>query len=172
VRVFLGSIETPFGEGLIAWTSRGVVALEAFVTGDEPGPSSRIRFREIVTAIAGDDPRDGRLPDEMRGRALEAIDGDARRAPLDLRPFAPLRREVYRAVTRIPRGSVASYADVARDIGRPRAWRAVGSALRRCPIDLLVPAHRVVHTGGTIGGGGASSIAWKRTLLRREGVEV
>lgn len=173
MRAWIGPVETPFGTGLAAWTARGVVALEAFVTGGSAGdPASAGRFRDLVRSIADDDPSDAALPDELAARMAPALDGDTRRAPLDLRPFEPLRRDVYRAVTRIPYGTTASYADVALDIGRPRAWRAVGNALRRCPVDLLVPAHRVVHSGGTIGGPNAASIEWKRTLLRREGMRL
>jgi len=172
VRTTIGLIETPFGEGLVAWTGKGVIALEAFVVGGEPGPAARARFREMIAEIAGDAPDDGSVPASLLERIRRAAGGDTRRSPIDLRRFEPIRRDVYRAVTRIPYGTIASYADVALDIGRPRAWRAVGNALRRCPIDLLVPAHRVVHAGGAIRGPNAESIEWKRTLLRREGVRI
>lgn len=172
VKASLSAVETPFGEGLVAWTGKGVIALEAFVTGGGDGPAARIRFREIVAGIAGDDPADAALPDELLARMQPAMDGHTRGAPLDLSPFEELRRDVYRAVTKIPYGTVASYADVARDVKRPRAWRAVGNALRRCPVDLLIPAHRVVPAGGRIGGPNARSIEWKRALLLREGVRL
>lgn len=163
-------MRTPAGPGLVAWTARGVIALESFVTGGPPGPAGRIRFLETVTALAGEPAAAAPLPDSLRARIRIALAGDTSAAPVDLSVFQPLRRQVYRAVMAIPRASVASYADVARDIGKPRAWRAVGSALRRCPVDFLIPCHRVVHAGGKIDGPTADSIAWKRAMLKREGV--
>ena len=59
--------------------------------------------------------------------------------------------KVYEAVKRIPRGKVATYADIARRIGCPLAWRAVGNALNK-NIDPLVPCHRVIRSDGKIGG--------------------
>ena len=172
MRAATGHLRTLFGPALVAWTRSGVVALDAFVTGGPPGRAGRIRFLETVEDVTGEPPADEPLPTALLQRIRPALAGDTRGAPVDLRPFEPLRRDVYRAVMRIPYATVVSYADIARDIGRPRAWRAVGSALRRCPIDLLIPCHRVVHAGGVIAGPTASSIEWKRTLLRREGLDL
>ena len=83
------------------------------------------------------------------------------------------------AVRAIPRGQTAGYGEVARRIGRPGAARAVGGAVGRNPVGLLIPCHRVIAGDGTLGGYGAA--AWggreaalevKRELLALEGVEV
>ena len=77
---------------------------------------------------------------------------------------------VLDAVRRIPPGRVATYGDIARAAGRPRAWRAVGNIMASCRT-AGVPCHRVVASGGGLGGYGGQ-IALKRALLRAEGVIV
>jgi len=74
---------------------------------------------------------------------------------------------VLRRTARIPYGSVASYADVAVGVGTPRGYRAVGNALGSNPIPVVVPCHRVVRTGGAIGGYGGG-LPRKRWLLALE----
>ena len=77
---------------------------------------------------------------------------------------------VLAVVRRVPPGRVATYGDIARLAGRPRAWRAVGTIMRTCA-DTHVPCHRIVASGGRLGGyGGNESL--KRALLRAEGVVV
>lgn len=74
---------------------------------------------------------------------------------------------VYDTVRRIPAGETRSYSWVAREIGRPRAARAVGSALHKNPFAPEVPCHRVVRADGSIGGF-AQGVARKRELLDNE----
>ena len=80
------------------------------------------------------------------------------------------RARVLAVVRRIPAGRVATYGDVARLAGTPRAARAVGTVMRRCR-DPRVPCHRVIAAGGGLGGYGAF-LHVKRDLLRAEGLEV
>lgn len=78
------------------------------------------------------------------------------------------QKKVWMEMTRIPYGEVASYGDLAHRAGC-RAYRAVGQACHRNPLPLLVPCHRVIASGGRLGGfGGGEDI--KRLLLRFEGV--
>jgi len=79
-------------------------------------------------------------------------------------------RRVLAAVRRIPVGCVATYGDIARLAGSPRASRAVGSILRECR-DPATPCHRVIGAGGGLGGYGRN-LHLKRDLLRAEGHEV
>lgn len=83
----------------------------------------------------------------------------------------PFQRKVYEALLRIPKGQVRTYAQVARMIGRPRAARAVGQALKRNRWAPKIPCHRVVASNGTLGGySGPGGLRAKRRLLRRENV--
>ena len=80
------------------------------------------------------------------------------------------KAKVLSAVRRIPSGRVATYGDVAKAAGRPRAARAVGNIMRNCS-DITVPCHRVIAAGGKLGGYGRELFA-KRALLLGEGVRV
>lgn len=77
---------------------------------------------------------------------------------------------VLAIVRRIPAGRVATYGDVALAAGRPRAWRAVGNIMRDCAAQD-VPCHRVIASGGALGGYGGN-LELKRGLLRAEGMTV
>ena len=96
------------------------------------------------------------------------IEGDAGAAdlPLDVRGTS-FQLKVWKALLRIPRGAVLSYSEVARDIGSPRAVRAVANACASNRIAVLIPCHRVIRGDGTLGG-----YRWglerKRALLDRE----
>jgi methylated-DNA-[protein]-cysteine S-methyltransferase len=87
---------------------------------------------------------------------------------VDLELARGFSRRVLRAAARIPYGRVSTYRQVASRAGSPRASRAAGNALGRNPVPVVVPCHRVVHTGGGLGGytGGLDR---KRFLLRLEG---
>jgi methylated-DNA-[protein]-cysteine S-methyltransferase len=81
--------------------------------------------------------------------------------------LTPFSRAVYHVVAVIPRGSVMTYAQVARAVGNPAAVRAVGSVLNRNPFAPAVPCHRVVRSDGTVGGFAHGPRA-KVRLLRSE----
>jgi len=87
--------------------------------------------------------------------------------PCDLRGLTPFTRAVLRITAKIPYGELRSYRWVARRLGRPRATRAVGNALARNPIPIMIPCHRVVRSDGSLGGY-ALGLGWKRRLLDLE----
>ena len=93
-----------------------------------------------------------------------------RRQEFDL-PLAPVgtefQREVWSALAAIPFGELRSYSDIASQIGRPRAVRAVGAANGRNPLPLVVPCHRVIGSNGTLTGF-AGGLEAKRRLLQLE----
>jgi O-6-methylguanine DNA methyltransferase len=82
------------------------------------------------------------------------------------RDASPFAAAVWHALRRIPRGRTATYGDVARAVHRPRAARGSGGPN---PLPLFIPCHRVLAAGGALGGF-SSGLAWKRLLLRAEGV--
>lgn len=91
-------------------------------------------------------------------------------APANRTGDARFTARVLTVVRAIPPGCVATYGDVARLAGRPRAWRAVGNVMRTCR-RADVPCHRVIAAGGRLGGYGGREVL-KRALLQAEGVPV
>ncbi len=100
-------------------------------------------------------------------RRVEGRDLD-KKLPLDLQG-TPFQVSVWREMLKIPAGSTRSYADVARRIGRPKAFRAVAQACGANPVPIVVPCHRVVASGGKLGGY-TGGIEKKISLLASEGV--
>ena len=117
--------------------------------------------------------KSGTLPEALRKQVESAIEGGGVDKPrVDWSgEFTDLERDVLGVLPKIPRGEVRTYEWVARQVGRPRAVRAVGNILARNAVPLVVPCHRVVPTAGGIGNYAFGS-AMKRELLRREGVDV
>ena len=112
------------------------------------------------------------LPDALRRQIDVALEGgnvDERK--VDFSAMHDLDASILKVLTRIPRGEVRSYAWVARQAGRPKAVRAVGSVCARNAVPFVVPCHRVVPSTGGIGEY-AFGRKLKRELLRREGVDV
>lgn len=112
----------------------------------------------------------GRL-DDVRRELEEYFEGrrETFDLPLDLALAAPFGRLVLEACARIPFGHTSSYARVAAAAGRPTATRATGNALGANPVPIVVPCHRVLRTGGGIGGY-TGGLAIKEHLLALEGV--
>jgi methylated-DNA-[protein]-cysteine S-methyltransferase len=111
----------------------------------------RLTANSLKRALAGREPGD--LP------------------PLDLSCGTDFQQRVWQAMRRIPLGQTWSYGQLAEAIGRPKAVRAVGQACGANPIPVLVPCHRVVAAGRTLGGFSAP-LNWKVRLLTCEGVEL
>jgi methylated-DNA-[protein]-cysteine S-methyltransferase len=88
-------------------------------------------------------------------------------SPYDIRRLSRFSRSVLAVVARIPYGEVRSYEWVARKLRKPKAARAVGNALGRNPVPILIPCHRVVRSDGTLGGF-ALGLGWKKRLLALE----
>jgi O-6-methylguanine DNA methyltransferase len=177
------AIAGPRGPLHVAATARGVVAVDQLTTDEAFVASLRRRLGgpvEPAGAVPASDPR--RRPLSAGVAALESLVAGrppAAAPPLDLGDRPDWDRRVLTAVAEIPWGRTASYGEVARAVGAPRAARAVGGAVGRNPISLLVPCHRVIAGDGTIGGYGsdgwgsyAERVALKRALLLREGVTV
>jgi O-6-methylguanine DNA methyltransferase len=177
------SLPGPWGPIHLAATDRGIVAIEWLVDADHFQASLSRRLGGGLDTVARRCARDPRLAHlQIAAAALEAL--LAGRPPAGLPPFdladrPRWDRDVLAAVAGIPWGETASYGEIARRIGAPRAARAVGGALGRNPVSLLIPCHRVIAADGTLGGYGGDAwgsrgerLAIKRDLLLREGVAV
>jgi methylated-DNA-[protein]-cysteine S-methyltransferase len=123
---------------------------------------------------AFDAPHDGADPLLARvGAQLRAYFDGARATfdvPLDLQG-TPFQRAVWQALLAIEPGSTRSYAEIAREIGRPVAMRAVGAAVGRNPVSILVPCHRVIGSDGSLTGY-AGGLDRKTALLRLEAARI
>ena len=157
-------VETAFGVVHVAWNSEGISAVR-------PAGTSGEFERWFTSRIGRPVIRVEVLPDRLARQVSGAIAGLDRRLRFDLSSLGPFEQDVLRKTAQIPRGEVRSYAWVAREIGRPRAVRAVGSALGHNPIPVLIPCHRVVRSDGTLGEYSMGGAEVKREMLSREGVD-
>ena len=158
-------IDSPIGKLLAAATPRGLVQLGF---SDIPADEQLARLAARVSPRLLEAP--ARL-DPVRRELDEYFAGDRRDfdVPVDWQLSAGFVRKVLRATARIPFGETRSYGQMATSAGSPRAFRAAGSALGANPIPIVVPCHRVLRTGGALGGY-AGGLERKRLLLELEGV--
>ena len=157
------TLDTPIGRLLVAATAEGLVRIGFEDEGDGP----LIELSALVSPRIMETP--GRV-DEARRQLDSYFDRGLRQfnLPLDWRLVGSFGRRVLGRVARVPYGGVESYGDVAVEIGHPRAARAVGNAVGANPMPIVVPCHRVVLTGGALGGYGGG-LPRKRFLLELEG---
>jgi O-6-methylguanine DNA methyltransferase len=166
------------GADLPGWEGAGVSIdlLDRLSIEATPRGVARIDLGDAVpaqgAATPGRPPGGGaasRIADQAREEMSEYLDG--RRAffsvPVDLTALPEFQRQVLQTALRIPFGEARSYAWIARHIDRPRATRAVGTALARNPVPFIVPCHRVLRTDGGLGGY-ALGLPLKRRLLEFE----
>jgi len=158
------ALETPIGVLEVAWNGEGVSALRRALTRDDFERWFAGRLGRRVVRVP-------QPPDRLAGQIEDAIAGRAPRLRFDLARLSPFEQEVLHKTLEIPRGEVRPYAWVAREIGRPRAVRAVGTALGHNPIPVLIPCHRVVRSDGTLGEYSMGGTDVKREMLTREGVD-
>jgi methylated-DNA-[protein]-cysteine S-methyltransferase len=162
--VSYASADSPFGTLLLAATTRGLVRV-AFPEEDVDTVLERLARRispRIVETPAPLDPARRELDEYFAGRR-HGFD-----LALDWTLVGPFGRRVLGVTAEIPYGGVLSYAEVAADAGSPRGSRAAGNALGSNPMPIVVPCHRVLRTGGSLGGYGGG-VERKRWLLELEG---
>jgi methylated-DNA-[protein]-cysteine S-methyltransferase len=163
--VAYASLDSPFGPLLLASTPRGLVKLSL------PNYDPEETLEDLAARIS---PRvleaPGRLDDARRQLDLY-FDGRLREfdLPLDWRLSSGFRRRALRAIDRIPYGRTRSYTEIARSAGNERAVRAAGTACGANPLPIVVPCHRVLRSGGALGGYGGG-LPMKEVLLTMEGV--
>jgi AraC family transcriptional regulator of adaptative response/methylated-DNA-[protein]-cysteine methyltransferase len=157
-----GWFDSPYGPALVMGTDRGICGLGLSV---DTGPEATM------------DDLTGRWP------AADFVEDRATLAPMVAAAFgeepgtarlhligAPFQIKVWEALLQVPSGHVTTYSEIARAIGTPQAVRAVGTAVGRNPISLLIPCHRALRKSGGLGG-----YHWglpvKRAMLAREAAQ-
>jgi methylated-DNA-[protein]-cysteine S-methyltransferase len=158
-------ISTPLGDLTVVVSEKGVVAT---LSEEERAAGGLERWEAAAGTSARYAPRN---LSAVRREFDRYFSGKLRTfaTPVDLRSVGEgFARRALEAVRTIPYGELWTYGDVAGAAGSPRAGRAAGSALRRCPVEIIVPCHRVVPAGRDLGGYGGNE-GRKRSLLRLEG---
>jgi methylated-DNA-[protein]-cysteine S-methyltransferase len=163
--VAYATTDSPFGELLLARTPRGLVRVSL------PSYDPQEALEELAERIS---PRVLEVPaelDEARRQLDLYFEGKLTGfdLPLDWRLTQGFRSRVQHAIARIPYGQTRSYTEVAASAGNERAVRAAGTACGSNPIPIVVPCHRVLRSGGALGGYGGG-LPMKRALLELEGV--
>ena len=165
VDVSYGEMDSPVGPLVIAMTDRGLVQLSY----RDHNPDA---LHDLARRLS---PRIMRRPqrtDEVRRELDEYFTGRRRNfdIALDWVLVRGFRRHVLEATAAIPFGEFMTYGEVAGRAGNPRASRATGNALGSNPMPIVIPCHRVLRTGGGLGGY-TGGIHRKVQLLRLEGVD-
>jgi methylated-DNA-[protein]-cysteine S-methyltransferase len=154
--------DSPVGTLLLATTEAGLCRISF-----DPEPEREVELlaREFGPRVL----RSARPLDSARCQLDEYFDGERRQfgLTLDLRPLPVFQQLVLEELARVPYGETATYGGLANRIGRPRAARAVGGALNRNPIPIVLPCHRVVGATGSLVGY-AGGLDRKRALLALE----
>jgi methylated-DNA-[protein]-cysteine S-methyltransferase len=149
--VAFASLDTPVGRLWLAGSEAGLVEI---LRAPLPDRLLETLGRRRLDAI----PDPGALAEPIE--QLSGYHAGARReitVRLDLRWIRPFDAVVYAAARRIPYGETAAYGELAAMAGSPRAARAAGGAMARCPFFPVVPCHRVIHADGSLGGWGPES---------------
>ena len=163
----LRTFETPLGWTGLAYSDSAIVLVERSQLG-ALDIQEHVR-RRLGDIVAQERPRDD-IGEAAARKLIEYHQG--RRVvfdePMDLSLVPPFTRRVLQTTARIPYGEVRPYAWVAREVGKPRATRAVGQSLHINPLAPIIPCHRVIASDNTLGGYGGG-LDMKRWLLRLEG---
>jgi len=163
--VAYATVDSPFGPLLVAATPRGLVKLSL------PNYDAEEALDDLAARVS---PRVLEAPtqlDDARRQLDRYFEGRLREfdLPLDWRLSKGFRLRALRAIGRIPYGRTLSYTEIARKAGNERAVRAAGTACGANPLPIVVPCHRVLRSGGALGGYGGG-LPMKEALLEMEGV--
>lgn len=161
----LETTSTPLGPIWVAVSEQGLVSVEWQISQAEF--IHRLEQRGFGPVLY-----DAQRAGEAARQIAAYLDGKIRTfdLPIDWSAMRPFQEKALRATYAIPFGQISTYAEIARQIGKPRAARAVGRAEATNPMPLVIPCHRVIGTDGALHGyGGPGGIGTKAWLLRLEG---
>ena len=156
-------IQTPDGIFLAHYSEKGLMRLD-FPSRKKPSSA----WADISSDIRVQISRWHKLTTRALKDALTAKP-ISNPPPYDLSDTTDFQRSVWSALEQIPIGETKTYGEVARDLGNPKAMRAVGRGCGTNPIPILIPCHRLVAVRGKIGGF-SGGLKWKEALLKREGI--
>lgn len=174
-RVWYLPMASPIGDLILAATSGGVREIEFASSRPEAEFVAKLREHgvEPIRLRRMEDAPEEVLPvlERTAIQLREYFGGRRDRfdVPLDWGAMAPFQRAVLEATAAVPFGALDTYAGIARKIGKPGATRAVGNALGRNPIPVIVPCHRIIRSDATLGGY-TGGLQIKQHLLSLEGV--
>ncbi len=151
-------ISTPDGIFALEVTEKGLGRL--FFPKKTGSSRGRIRYRQGEPWVVRKTKE--RLVQYLKGKRVSFRD-----LRLDWGDFSPFERKVLKRLSVVSYGSKVSYSDLARAAGKPKAARAVGSVMRKNRLPIVLPCHRVVASGGRLGGY-SQGLAWKKRLLKLE----
>jgi len=164
-KIYLGELKnTPLGDLDLAASDLGLVAVEWASS----RPELHAYLHRWARPVEENTGKIRRYAKELR----EYIDGNRRKFTfaIDWSVLSPFQRKAMRAVSAIPYGETRTYAEIAAQIGHPRAYRAVGRANATNPMPLVIPCHRVIGADGKLHGyGGGTGLPTKEWLLKMEG---
>lgn len=163
--LYLGELNgTPLGDLRLVISDFGLVAVE--------WADSQPALDKYIARLKRPVQTDARKVKPYAKELAEYLDRKrtAFTIPVDWTFFTPFQREALQAVYRIPYGETRTYIDIAREINRPLAYRAVGAANAMNPMPLVIPCHRVIGMDGKLHGyGGGQGLPTKEWLLKMEG---
>ena len=169
--------KSPIGERTIIWRKKPKFQIEEIIISNPNKTSSQIAREKYEI--------DGELAVNKKSKQLNKVlreinnyfnekDYKFSLEYLNLDKLKPFQREVLEAEFNTKKGTVNTYKDIAKAIDRPKAYRAVGSALAKNPFPIIIPCHRTVKWDRTIGGfsGFAGGLESKKTLLELDGLMI
>ncbi len=158
---FYDTVAGPTGDLVVGWSRRGVYGL---------APADELDDF-VARHPRAAPPVHAELPPQLRSRLERAFaSGKLGSLRVDLSELTDFQQAVLRKATEIPPGQLRPYGWIAREIGKPGATRAVGTALNKNPVPVLIPCHRVGRSDGSVGRY-AYGEEMKRDLLRHEGLD-
>ena len=166
--IYIGELNgTPLGDFRLAASDLGLLAIEWA----SAQPEFDTRLARLKHPIQPDQkkiaPYAKELSEYLNGKRFVFT------MPIDWSSFTPFQREALQAVFRVPYGETRTYGDIAREINRPNAYRAVGAANAMNPMPIVVPCHRLIGTDGKLHGyGGGAGLPTKAWLLKMEGAVI
>jgi len=158
-KIYYSSFDSPFLKKVfVASTERGVCMVDFL-------KSEKVFLKRLREHFPGKIIKDDRKNGEVLSQLKKYLKGELKRfdCKLDFRG-TPFQKKVWAALAKIPYGQTQSYKEIARAIGHPKAFRAVGNANGENSIPLILPCHRVIESNGGLGGFG-HGVKVKKQLL-------